>query len=152
MTKWLSLFCALFLIGCATPPPIPTFQKVDLSNISREHKTAVTHVAKAKEIVKTLTITLPADKEKIDALSSELDQVQDALQRAEGAVAAKQQEADKQTTLANQEAKAHAQAEVTIGTLKVSRHRYVKWLMYSLAANLALVAWATKGIWMKLLV
>jgi hypothetical protein len=152
MTKWLALFVSIFMVGCVSPPPIPTFQKISLQPISVEHKAAISHVAKAKEIVKTLTITLPADKEKIDALSQELDQTQDALQRAEGLVTAKQQEADKQTSLANQEAQAHAKAEVEIGTLKISRHRYVKLLLWSALLNVAAIGWITMPIWKKALI
>lgn len=114
---WLVLLCAGFLgTGCATQKfaPVPRFEKVSLQPIEKAQKETKTHITKAKEITKTLVLTLPADIAKVNALEHELDSAQEALSRAEGAREAAQGQADEQTRRANLEATEHEKANLQI--------------------------------------
>ena len=67
----------------ATAPPAPHFIAPSTAPIAKAQKAIAVqqvatrqHIQKAQEIVKTLNLTLPADKLKVDALTQELNEAQ----------------------------------------------------------------------------
>src|SRR5882724_4539565 len=93
---------ALCLCSCATQQHMaPRFVQPSTAPIQKAQ--AATHVSiqKAQEIVKTLTITLPPDQTKIDALSQALNDAQTSNDQIEGARAALETQLKQQTDTAN---------------------------------------------------
>ena len=140
----IALFSAasLMLCSCASTQHIaPRFTAPSTTTIQKAHVEAESHVAKAKEIVKTLTISDPADQAKVDALTQELDETQDALAAAEGARDSLDTQLNTQTKQANVLADNYDKAGAQITSLQQSRHGWVK--RFWIAAGLL----AAAGIW-----
>jgi uncharacterized lipoprotein YmbA len=151
-----SVIAALFMAGCATaPPPAPHFIAPSTAPVvEAQKKIAVSqvataqHIQKAEEIVKTLTLTLPEDKTKVDALTAELEAAQasndqlktdnDNLQTYAGQL---KNDIDQQTAACNTVSQNYDKEVVANSALQVSRHGWVK--RFWIAAGLCLAA----GIW-----
>ena len=154
------MICICFtLAGCATAPQraaprfvAPSTAPVAKAQAAIAQKQIETkqHIEKAQEIVKTLTITLPEDKLKVDALTAELNSAQssndelrtenDSLKGANDQLTT---QIGQQTQQSNQLANAYDQCGADKTLLQLSRHKYVKlaWLFGGiLAAEVAAVA------------
>lgn len=122
----LCLIPFLLLSACGTVTQAPQFTKVSLAPVQTEVTTAKTHVQKAQAIVKQIEQKLPPEQLKLiaderDALLKELNDTQDALSRAEGAVSAKQTEVDTQTANAN---KVSQQLNTILPKYQAVEHKY----------------------------
>ncbi len=155
-----SVIAALLLAGCATaPPPAPHFVAPSTAPIvESQHKISVQQVAtkehlqKAQDIAKTLNLTLPADKLKVDALTAELEAAQasndqlktdnDNLSTYTGRL---KDELDQQTAACNTVSENYSKEIVANKTLQESRHGWVKrfWIAAAIAGAAGL--WIFKG-------
>ncbi len=155
-----SVIAALFLVGCATAPaPAPHFIAPSTAPIVQaQQKIAVQQVAtkehlqKAQDIAKTLTLSLPADKLKLDALTAELEAAQvsnDELKTYNDNLQVQatdlKDELDKQTAACNTVAQNYDKQVVANTALQASRHSWVKrfWIASALAAAAGI--WIFKG-------
>ncbi len=93
MKLYLLLPVLLVFTACGTMHNPPTFTAPSTRPIEQAHerigksqKETASHISKAKEIVKTLHLSLPEDQRKIDALTAELDGAQSALSDANAAL------------------------------------------------------------------
>ncbi len=153
----IKIVCGLLLFtGCATAPRIaPHFIAPSTAPISQaQQKIAVhqvatqQHIQKAEEIVKTLTLTLPADKLKVDALTQELAEAQtsnDQLKTDNDNLAIANTDLTKyvndQATACNAVADNYDKQVIKTQAAEASRHGWVKrfWI--------ATVAAAAAGLW-----
>ena len=155
-----SVIAALFLAGCATAPqPAPHFIAPSTAPIVQAQKKIAVqqvatqqHIQKAQDIVKTLTLTLPADKLKVDALTQELNEAQasnDELKTYNDNLQVQatdlKNELDKQTSACNTVAQNYDKQVIENTALQASRHGWVKrfWVASAIAAALGL--WTFKG-------
>jgi FtsZ-binding cell division protein ZapB len=151
-----SVIAALFMVGCATQPAtvshfiapstVPISQSQ--SKIAVQQVATETHIKKAEAIVKTLTLTLPEDKTKVDALTAELEAAQasnDELKTYNDNLQVQAtdltNELNKQTAACNTVAQNYDKQVVQNTALQASRHGWVK--RFWIAAGLCLAA----GIW-----
>jgi hypothetical protein len=158
-----SVIAALFLLcltSCATAPSTaPHFvapstapivqaqQKIAVQQVATQQ-----HIQKAEDIVKTLTLTLPEDKQKVDALTAELEAAQasnDELKTYNDNLQVQatdlKDELDKQTAACNAVAQNYDKQIIANTALQASRHGWVKrfWIATALAAAAGL--WIFKG-------
>ncbi len=140
------LILPLFLlVGCASAPHVaPRFDKPSTVPIRQAQRAASDHVAKAKDITRTLTIRVPEDQVKVDALTKELDETQAALQQVEGARAALDTQLEAQTNRANQLATDYDKSSAQITSLHESRHHWVKLFWYAFGALTLALVWIFK--------
>ena len=155
-----SVIAALFLVGCATAPaPAPHFIAPSTAPIVQAQQKIATqqvatgqHIQKAEAIVKTLTLSDPADKVKVDSLTQELESAQasnDQLKTYNDNLQVQatdlKDELDKQTAACNTVAQNYDKQVVANTALQASRHGWVK--RFWLAAGAATLAglWIFKG-------
>jgi hypothetical protein len=136
------LAASLLFASCASQQHIaPRFVQPSTAPIQKAQAVTHTNIQKAQEIVKTLTITLPPDQTKIDALSQALNDAQTSNDQIEGARAALETQLKSQTDTANTLASNYDKAGAQIVGLQESRHGWVK--RFWMASGLLLLA----GLW-----
>jgi FtsZ-binding cell division protein ZapB len=153
----LIVLAAFAVSSCATAqhvaprfvaPSTAPIAKAQVAISKRQVETAQ-HIQKAEEIVRTLTIRLPEDKIKIDALTTELmdaqtsnDQLRTENDSLKGANDSLTAQIGTQTAQANQLSDNYNKAQLQIISLEASRHKYVKaaWLFGGILGLEVLVA------------
>jgi septal ring factor EnvC (AmiA/AmiB activator) len=149
----------LLFTGCATAPrPAPHFIAPSTVPISQaQQKIAVQqvatqqHIQKAEEIVKTLTLTLPADKLKVDALTQELTEAQtsnDQLKTDNDNLETANTDLTKyvtdQATACNAVADNYDKQVIKTQAVEASRHGWVKRFWIATALCVAAGIWIFK--------
>ncbi len=157
----IKIVCGLLLFtGCASAPPrvaphfiapstVPIAQAQQ--KISAQQVATQQHIQKAEEIVKTLTLTLPADKLKVDALSQELSEAQtsnDDLKIANDNLARANTDltkyVDDQAAACNTVADNYDKQVIKTQAVEASRHGWVKRFWIAAAICVAAGLWIFK--------
>jgi septal ring factor EnvC (AmiA/AmiB activator) len=156
----------LLFTGCAsTPRPAPHFiapSTVPIAQaqqkIAVQQATTHQHIQKAEEIVKTLTLTLPADKLKVDALTRELSEAQtsnDQLKTDNDDLAKANTDltkyVDDQAAACNTVADNYDKQVIKTQAVEVSRHAWVKRFWIATVAAAVSAAWIFRGPLMGLI-
>jgi septal ring factor EnvC (AmiA/AmiB activator) len=155
-TRLITLSACFLCASCATQqrlaprfvaPSTAPIAKAQAAIAQRQVETQQ-HIQKAQEIVKTLTITLPADKLKVDALTEELNSAQasnDQLRTENDSLKGANEQLTTQilgqTQQANQLATDYDKCGAEKVQLAESRHGWVK--RFWIASGLLLLA----GLW-----
>lgn len=141
MTRALLGLIALGFCSCATTHTAPRFDKPSTQTIAKATKKAIGHVQSAQGKLDELQKSHQELKLQIASIKVDLDSALTDLNTSEGARKQLETQLKDQTAKANALADSYDKAGVQITSLKASRHRWVKYFMYS-SGLLALA-----GVW-----
>jgi chromosome segregation ATPase len=144
MRKWFLSFLLspLLLASCTTTQTAPRFEKPSTAAIAKAHGEAISHIKSARTKAEQIEKQAPESlKLPVASLRVDLDNALTSLDTGEGARKQLESQLQQQTDKANKLANDFDHSSAEILSLKSSRHRWVKYLAFSMLANIAAVGW-----------